>query len=118
MVDRNPLKLLPSKAKARLVKRIQPKWVAPMLATLTDERFSREGWLFEPKWDGERCLVFRRGRELRLYSRNRKRLNERYPEIAEAFRRQEPDSFIVDGEIVAFKDGVTSFAMLQQRMEV
>jgi hypothetical protein len=35
-----------------------------MLATLTDERFSREGWLFEPKWDGERCLAFRRGRNL------------------------------------------------------
>jgi len=60
MVDRNPLELLPSRAKARLVKRTQPKWVAPMLATLTDERFSREGWLFEPKWGGERCLVFRR----------------------------------------------------------
>src|SRR6266404_6277929 len=53
MVDRNPLELLPSRVKARLVKRTQPKWVAPMLATLTDERFSREGWLFEPKWDAK-----------------------------------------------------------------
>src|ERR1700733_6126205 len=46
-------------------------WIAPMLATLTDERFSRQGWLFEPKWDGERCLAFRRGGDVRPFSRNR-----------------------------------------------
>jgi DNA ligase D-like protein (predicted ligase) len=89
-----------------------------MLATLTDERFSREGWLFEPKWDGERCLAFRHGRELRLLSRNRKRLNDKYPEITAAFDQQEADSFIADGEIVTFNDGITSFAKLQQRMKV
>ncbi|MDB5307983.1 MAG: putative ATP-dependent ligase [Gemmataceae bacterium] len=118
MAARKPLDGLPAGVKARLRKRAPPMWVAPMLATLTDERFSREGWLFEPKWDGERCLVFRRGRELRLLSRHRKRLDEKYPEIAAAFRRQETDSFVADGEIVAFKDGVTSFAHLQQRMQV
>jgi bifunctional non-homologous end joining protein LigD len=118
MVDRNPLELLPSRVKARLVKRTQPKWVAPMLATLTDERFSREGWLFEPKWDGERCLVFRRDGNLSLFSRNRIRLDEKYPEIVAALRRQRIDSFIADGEIVAFKDGITSFAKLQERMKV
>jgi bifunctional non-homologous end joining protein LigD len=117
MRDQNPLDTLPASAKARLRKRVQPTWVAPMLATLTDERFSREGWLFEPKWDGERCLAFRRGdRDLSLFSRNRKRLNERYPEITAAFQRQETDAFIVDGEIVTFKDGVTSFSKLQRRM--
>ena len=89
-----------------------------MLATLTDKRFSREGWLFEPKWDGERCLAFRNGGDLQLFSRNQKRLNEKYPEITAAFRRQETRSFIADGEIVAFKNGVTSFAKLQQRMQV
>jgi DNA ligase D-like protein (predicted ligase) len=89
-----------------------------MLATLTDKRFSREGWLFEPKFDGERCLVFRRGRELNLYSRNRKRLNEKYPDLIEAFLHQDATNFIADGEIVTFKDGVTSFAQLQQRMQV
>src|SRR5207302_1960964 len=118
MADRNPLDGLPAEAKARLRKVPQPTWVAPMLATLTDERFSREGWLFEPKWDGERCLAFRHGRDLNLFSRNRKRLNEKYPEIAAAFHRQEIGSFIADGEIVTFKDGVTSFAKLQQRMQV
>jgi hypothetical protein len=48
MADRNPLDALPPSVKARLRKIAQPTWVAPMLATLTDERFSREGWLFEP----------------------------------------------------------------------
>lgn len=118
MADRSPLDTLPTEAKARLQKRAQPTWVAPMLATLTDERFSREGWLFEPKWDGERCLAFRRGRDLRLLSRNCKPLNDKYPEITAAFDQQKADCFIADGEIVTFKDGVTSFAKLQQRMKV
>src|SRR5258708_21384865 len=118
MADRDALDGLPARAKALLRKRAQPKWVAPMLATLTDERFSREGWLFEPKWDGERCLVFRRGRELSLFSRNRILLNAKYPEITIAFDRQHSVSFIVDGEIVAFKNGVTSFAKLQERMQI
>jgi bifunctional non-homologous end joining protein LigD len=118
MADHSLFNRLPAEAKARLRRRPQPEWVAPMLATLTDERFSREGWLFEPKWDGERCLVFRRGRELSLFSRNRILLNAKYPEITIAFDRQHSVSFIVDGEIVAFKNGVTSFAKLQERMQI
>jgi bifunctional non-homologous end joining protein LigD len=46
---RNPLDRLPATARARLRKRPPPGWVAPMLATLRDQPFSREGWLFEPK---------------------------------------------------------------------
>jgi DNA ligase D-like protein (predicted ligase) len=115
---RNPLDALPATAKRRLLKRAQPTWVSPMLATISEERFTREGWLFERKLDGERCLAFCRGRDLRLLSRNRKRLNEKYPEIAEAFRQQEIDTFIADGEIVAFKGRITSFARLQQRMQL
>jgi DNA ligase D-like protein (predicted ligase) len=115
---RDPLNGLPVEAKARLRKISPPKWIAPMLATLTDERFSREGWLFEPKWDGERCLAFRRDRELSLYSRNRILLNERYPEVTMALDQQETDCFIADGEIVTFKNGITSFSKLQERMQV
>jgi len=55
---------------------------------------------------------------LRLFSRNRQPLNEVYPEIAAAFRRQKLDSFVADGEVVAFKDGLTSFTKLQRRMQV
>ena len=118
MADRNPLDGLPAEVKPRLRKRVQPAWIAPMLATLTDERFSREGWLFEPKLDGERCLVFRHGIELRLFSRNRQQLNETYPEVTAVFNGQKTRFFIADGEIVAFKDGITSFSMLQKRMQV
>src|SRR6195256_3590037 len=113
MTSRNLLHGLPAEAKARLRKRAQPRWVAPMLATLTHERFSREGWLFEPKWDGERCLAFRRGADLNLFSRNRIQLNARYPEVVEAVHRQQAASFIADGEIVTFEDGITSFSKLQ-----
>jgi ATP-dependent DNA ligase len=118
MADRNPLNSLPTEVKARLRKKSQPEWIAPMLATLTDERFSRQGWLFEPKLDGERCLAFSRDRELKLFSRNQILLNEKYPEIMMAFHQQETCSFIVDGEIVTFKRGITSFAKLQERMQV
>ena len=109
---------LPADVKARVRNRAQPKWVAPMLATLTDEVFSRQGWLFEPKRDGERCLAFRRGRDLDLFSRNRIRLNAKYPEVVEAIYQQQATSFIADGEIVTFDGDITSFAKLQARMQV
>jgi bifunctional non-homologous end joining protein LigD len=89
-----------------------------MLATLAEEPFSREGWIFEPKFDGERCLAVRSGQELQLFSRNQKRLNEKYPELVEAFQAQKPREFAVDGEIVTFEGKVTSFARLQLRMQV
>src|SRR3979490_2605641 len=118
MSGRNLLDGLPAEAKARIRNRAQPKWVAPMLATLTDEVFSRQGWLFEPKWDGERCLAFRRGRDLDLFSRNRIRLNAKYPEVVEAIYQQQATSFIADGEILTFDGDITSFAKLQARMQV
>ena len=118
MSNRNPLNMLTAEAKARLRQRSEPDWIGPMLATLTQERFSRQGWLFEPKWDGERCLAFRHGRELNLLSRNRILLNARYPEITTACLQQENERFVVDGEIVTFKNGVTSFAKLQERIQV
>jgi ATP-dependent DNA ligase len=118
MSGRNLLDALPPDALARLRKRAQPKWFPPMLATLTDEVFSRPGWLFEPKWDGERCLAFRRGSDLNLFSRNQIRLNGRYPELIEAIHQQETTSFIADGEIVTFDGAVTNFAKLQARMQV
>src|SRR5258707_523932 len=89
-----------------------------MLATLTEERFSRKGWLFEPKLDVVRCLVFRNASGVNLYSRNQKLLNSKSPELVEAFQTQKAASFIVDGEIAALEDGISSFAKLQQRMQV
>src|SRR5438876_10978612 len=96
----------------------EPRWVAPMLATLTDEPFSQRGWLFEPKLDGVRCLALRSGRDVQLVSRNEKTMNEKYPELVQAFRAQKANSFAVDGEVVTFDGEVTSFAKLQQRMQL
>jgi bifunctional non-homologous end joining protein LigD len=109
---------LPASMQSRVRKGKQPEWLDPMLATLTEGRFSRHQWLFEPKFDGLRCLVFRHKGKVQLFSRNRKPLNERYPELADVFRKQSLSSFVVDGEIVALENGVSSFAKLQQRMQV
>lgn len=95
-----------------------PAWTAPMQATLTEERFSSDDWLYERKLDGERCVVFRDGRGVQLLSRNRKRLNDSYPELAEALEQSSSLRFVADGEIVAFEGNVTSFARLQQRMRL
>lgn len=95
-----------------------PDWTAPMLATLTDDRFSDPGWLYERKLDGERALAFRDGDRVRLLTRNRKDLGQTYPEIAEALGTATPEDFVADGEIVAFEGGVTSFSRLQARMQI
>jgi len=50
----------------------QPGWLDPELATLTQDRFSDPGWIFERKLDGERCLAFTSGRQVRLMTRNHK----------------------------------------------
>jgi ATP-dependent DNA ligase len=67
----------------------QPDWVEPELATLTADRFSDPAWIFERKFDGERCLAFRAGQQLRLVTRNQQQVTSTYPEIAGALRAQE-----------------------------
>ena len=67
----DPLSSLQDEARARLKPSPHPDWMGPMLATLTDLRFSDPGWIFERKLDGERCLAFRDGSRTRLLSRNR-----------------------------------------------
>lgn len=96
----------------------QPDWVEPELATLTRDRFSDPGWIYERKFDGERCLAYREGRRLRLMTRNRQQVNSTYPELDEALSAQGADDFIVDGEVVAFVGRATSFSQLQQRLGV
>jgi ATP-dependent DNA ligase len=75
-----------------------------MMATLVDEPFSRDGWLFERMLDGERCLAFRAGRALRLCSRTRRRLDDVYPELVEPLLAQAVRQVRGRGEIVAFED--------------
>jgi bifunctional non-homologous end joining protein LigD len=108
---------LPVDAKKKLVKKEQPEWEEPMLATLTDKRFDDHGWIFGRKLDGERCIAYKKNGRVRLMSRNRHLLNTSYPEVAEALEKNTADDFIVDGEIVALDaQGQTRFELLQPRM--
>lgn len=89
-----------------------------MLAMLTNRRFSDPNWIFEHKLDGERCLAFKHGRTVRLLSRNKQRLNNTYPEVAQALERAGGHDWVVDGEIVAFEGNRTSFEKLQGRIGI
>jgi DNA ligase D-like protein (predicted ligase) len=92
-----------------------PTGTAAMRATLTGERFSDPAWIFERKLDGIRCVAVRDGGPVRLYSRNDLSLDGRYPELVEALAGEKRERFAVDGEVVAFERGRTSFARLAQR---
>jgi DNA ligase D-like protein (predicted ligase) len=86
-----------------------------MKAVLTDERFSDPAWIFERKLDGIRCIAVRDGDPVKLWSRNDLSLNDRYPEIARALEQQPASRFALDGEVVAFEGGRTSFERLARR---
>ena len=95
-----------------------PAWLEPELATLTHDRFSDPGWIYERKFDGERCLAYSRAGQVQLMTRNRQQVNSTYPELEQALAGQHATGFIVDGEVVAFVRRATSFAKLQQRLGV
>lgn len=114
----NILDRLPPAARARARRSRMPAWFDPMLATLTNRRFSDPNWIFEDKLDGERCLAFKQGRAVRLLSRNKQQLNNTYPELADALERAGDHDCVVDGEVVAFEGNRTSFARLQGRIGI
>jgi ATP-dependent DNA ligase len=93
---------------------LQPP-VAPMLARLARE-LPDDGYLYEPKWDGFRCLAFREGGEIDLRSRNQRPLARYFPELEEAFLALPPGRFVVDGEIVAVSEGGADFPALLARL--
>jgi len=100
----------------RLIRRAPaPAKAGAMKAMLTEERFSDPGWIFERKLDGIRCIAIRDGNGVTLLSRNDLSLNGRYPELVEALEAESRDRFVVDGEVVAFAGGRTSFAALAGR---
>jgi ATP-dependent DNA ligase len=88
-----------------------------MLARAATTVPAGDGWLFEPKWDGFRCIVFRDGDELVLGSRNEKPLTRYFPDLLDPIRAQFPDRCVVDGEIVvpSGPQGL-DFDALQQRI--
>lgn len=73
-----------------------PDWLVPMAATLTQERFTGDGWSFERKYDGIRLITFKRGSDVQLFSRNH--LPQHLPHIAHAIA-QLPGDLILDGEV-------------------
>jgi ATP-dependent DNA ligase len=87
-----------------------------MLAKRVDEIPTGEYWLFEPKWDGFRALVFREDEEILIQSRDGKSLNRYFPELMEPLRRQLPDRCVLDGEIVIASARGLDFDALQLRI--
>jgi ATP-dependent DNA ligase len=87
-----------------------------MLAKRVGELPDGPGWIFEPKWDGFRVLVFRDGDELLLQSRDEKPLDRYFPELREPLRAQLPRRCVLDGEVVIAKGGGLDFEALQLRI--
>jgi ATP-dependent DNA ligase len=87
-----------------------------MLAKLSRELPEPDGMLYEPKWDGFRCIVFRDGDEVELGSRNEKPLTRYFPELPPALKASLPERCVVDGEIVIAGDNGLEFEALLQRI--
>jgi ATP-dependent DNA ligase len=90
--------------------------VLPMLAKRVDALPDGDGWMFEPKWDGFRALIFRDGDEILIQSRDEKPLNRYFPDILEPLRAALPSRCVLDGEIVIVKDHGLDFDELQLRI--
>src|ERR687891_2798558 len=90
--------------------------VLPMLAKRVGELPPGEGWIFEPKWDGFRTLIFRDGDEVLIQSRDEKPLNRYFPELIDPLKAQLPRRCVLDGEIVIARDGALDFDALQLRL--
>src|SRR5436189_2226404 len=90
--------------------------VEPMLAQLTRELPSGEGWHYEPKWDGFRALVFWDGDALLIQSRDLRPLGRYFPELEQGIRDNVPPGSIVDGEIVIAGPKGIDFDSLLQRI--
>ena len=90
--------------------------VLPMLAKRVDDIPGGGGWIFEPKWDGFRALIFRDGDEVLIQSRDQKSLNRYFPELVETLLAQLPARCVLDGEIVIAGPGGLAFETLQLRI--
>jgi ATP-dependent DNA ligase len=90
--------------------------ILPMLAKRVDELPSEGDWVFEPKWDGFRALVFRDDHEILIQSRDEKPLNRYFPELLDPLRTSLPSRCVLDGEIVIVKNDELDFDALQLRL--
>jgi bifunctional non-homologous end joining protein LigD len=95
---------------------VDGKEAKAMLATPRDGAFTREGWIFEIKYDGYRLIVAKDGQEVRLWSRAGNDLTETFPEVARATSLLPFPHLVLDGEVVVHDaDGLPSFSRLQRR---
>lgn len=88
----------------------------PMLAKASDGLPTDDGWLFEPKWDGFRAVVFKDGDEIYTQSRDLKPLDRYFPELAAPLRAALPERCVLDGEVVIERDGALDFEALLLRI--
>ncbi len=90
--------------------------VSPMLAKAATKLPTGDGFFYEPKWDGFRCIVFRDGDEVELGSRNERPLTRYFPEVVAAVKEALPERCVVDGEIVVPRGDRLHFESLLQRI--
>ena len=90
--------------------------IAPQLAKSAKELPDGDGWVYEPKWDGFRTIVFRDGDDIHLQSRNGKPMKRYFPEVVETIGGLAGDRLVIDGEIIVVVDGVQEFDLLGQRI--
>jgi ATP-dependent DNA ligase len=90
--------------------------IEPMLAKASDALPEGDAWLYEPKWDGFRAIVFRDGDEMFIQSRDLKPLDRYFPELGDPIRASFPDRCVVDGEVVIARDGELDFEALLLRI--
>jgi ATP-dependent DNA ligase len=90
--------------------------LAPMLAKAAGEIPDDDGWLYEPKWDGFRCLLYRDGETVELHSRNQRPLARYFPEVVSACRELPSSELVLDGELMVFGDRGVDFAALMARL--
>ncbi len=90
--------------------------LAPMLSAAAEALPSGDGWLFEPKWDGFRTLVFRDGEEILLQSRDEKPMNRYFPELEGPLAAALPERCVLDGEVVIVGSAGLDFEALLLRI--
>ena len=99
----------------RIALPIKPPY-APMEARSVKDIPAERGWLYEPKWDGFRCLVFRKDDKVVLQSKAGQPLGRYFPELIEAFSRLPAKEYVLDGEIIVEIGGHLFFDALLQRI--
>jgi ATP-dependent DNA ligase len=90
--------------------------VQPMLAKLQEEVPDGEGWIYEPKWDGFRAIVYRDGHDVHIASRDQKPLQRYFPELPPAFKEAVPKRVVLDGEVILVGPQGLDFDALQMRI--